>query len=124
MKTRITMIVATVLALVFASCGVDYEKTKSGIVYKIYPGSSKDTVANKGDVVKFNFIRKINDSLIWSTYGKMPGFQAWTNDPGMLYSPLEVLFMMKEGDSAEVIEMADTLINKGLQQQIPYAKKR
>ena len=123
MKPKITLIVAALFALVFASCGVDYEKTKSGIVYKLYPGDSKDSTAKKGNVVKFNFIRKINDSLLYSSYGKMPGFQAWTDDPGISYSPLEVLFMMKEGDSAEVIEMADTLLNKGLQQQIPFAKK-
>ena len=123
MKPKITVIVAAGLALILASCGADYDKTKSGIVYKIIPGNSKDSAASKGNVLKFHFIRKINDSLLTSSYGKMPGFQQWTDDPGIQYSPLEVLFMMKEGDSAVTIEMVDTLIKKGLQQQIPYAKK-
>jgi len=123
MKSKITLIIAVVLATGLVSCSVDYKKTKSGIVYKIFPGSSKDSVAKKGNVLKFNFIRKLNDSLLYTSYDKMPAFQQWTDDPGITYSPLEVLFMMKKGDSAIVIESADTLIKKGLQQQIPYAKK-
>jgi FKBP-type peptidyl-prolyl cis-trans isomerase len=123
MQTKITTIIAVVFTTLLVSCGVDYKKTKSGIVYKIFPGGGKDSVAGKGHVVKFNFIRKLNDSLLYTSYGKMPGFQQWTDDPGIVYSPLEVLFMMKKGDSAVVFESADTLIKKGLQQQIPFAKK-
>jgi len=105
------------------SCGVDYKKTKSGLAYKIISGGSKDSVAKEKSIIKFNFIRKLNDSLLYSTYGKLPAYQVWTNDPQISYTPLEVLFMMKKGDSAVVIEVADTLINKGLQTQIPFAKK-
>jgi len=123
MKSKITTVLAVVLALVLVSCGADYKKTKSGLVYKLIPGDSKDSVAVKGNVLKFNFIRKLNDSLLYTTYDRMPGFQVWTDDPGIVYSPLEVFYMMKKGDSAVVIEMVDTLIKKGLQQQIPYAKK-
>jgi FKBP-type peptidyl-prolyl cis-trans isomerase FkpA len=123
MKAKITMMVAAVLALVLTACNADYKKTKSGLVYKIFPGDSKDSAVKKDNVVKFHFIRKINDSLLYSSYGKMAAYQPWTDDPGMNYSPLEVLFMMKEGDSAITIELADTLLQKGMQQQMPFAKK-
>ena len=123
MKSNLTMMLALALAFGMVSCGADYKKTKSGLVYKIIPGGSKDTIANSKDVMKFHFIRKLNDSLLYSSYGKVPGFQVYTQDPGIVYSPLEVLFMMKKGDSAVVIEMFDTLIKKGMDQQMPFAKK-
>ena len=123
MKTKIRLFVAGALAILMVSCGTDYKKTKTGLVYKIFPGDSKDSVAKSKNVIKFNFIRKINDSLLYTTYGKMPAFQVYTDDPGISYSPLEVLFMMKKGDSAIVVESFDTLIKKGMQAQIPYGKK-
>ena len=123
MKTKITMIIAVVLVLFMVSCGADYKKTKSGLVYKIIPGGSKDSTAKSNNVVKFNFIRKINDSLIYSSYGKMPGFAQLVDDPGIAYSPLEVMLMMKKGDSAVVVEVFDTLIKKGMQGQLPFGKK-
>lgn len=123
MKTEIRLFVAGVFAIFMVSCGTDYKKTKSGLVYKIFPGDSKDSVAKSKNVLKFNFIRKINDSLLYTTYGKMPAYQVYTEDPGTSYSPLEVLFMMKKGDSAIVVESFDTLIKRGMQAQIPYGKK-
>ena len=123
MKAKITMIVA-VITLFVVSCGdMGYKKTKSGLVYKIIPGGGKDSVAKMNNVVKFNFIRKINDSLIYSSYGKMPGFTVLNADPSLSYSPLEVMFEMRKGDSAVTIEIFDTLIKKGMQAQMPFGKK-
>lgn len=123
MKAQIRMVIAVVFTVFMVSCGADYKKTKSGLVYKIIPGGSKDSAATDKNVIKFHFIRKINDSLLYSTYGKLPAYQLWTNDPQISYSPLEVLFMMKKGDSASIVEIVDTLLNKGMQAQIPFAKK-
>ena len=123
MKAQIRMVIAVVFTLFMVSCGADYKKTKSGLVYKIFPGGSKDSVATERNVIKFHFTRKLNDSLLYSTFGKVPAYQQWTDDPQVLYTPLEVLFMMKKGDSAAVVEVADSLIKKGLQAQIPFAKK-
>ncbi len=124
MKAKITMIVALMLSLIMVSCSdMGYKKTKSGLVYKIIPGGGKDSVAKVNNIVKFNFIRKINDSLIYSSYGKMPGFTVLNADPSISYSPLEVMFEMRKGDSAVTIEIFDTLIKKGMQAQLPFAKK-
>lgn len=123
MKAKIRIVIAVVFTLFMVSCGADYKKTKSGLVYKIIPGGSKDSAATERNVIKFHFTRKLNDSLLHSTFDKMPAYQIWTNDPQISYSPLEVLFMMKEGDSATIVESVDTLLKKGLQAQIPFAKK-
>ena len=123
MKAQIRMVIAVMFTLFMVSCGADYKKTKSGLVYKIIPGGSKDSSATDKNVIKFHFTRKLNDSLLHTTYGKLPAYQVWTNDPQITYSPLEVLFMMKKGDSATIVESVDTLIKKGMQAQIPFAKK-
>jgi FKBP-type peptidyl-prolyl cis-trans isomerase len=123
MKAIITMVLSAVVALLMVSCNTDYKKTKSGLVYKIFPGGSKDSLPGQKNMIKFHVIRKLNDSLLFSTYGKMPFYQPFTDDPGIAYTPFEVLFKMKKGDSAIVIESADTLIKKGMQNQIPFAKK-
>ena len=121
MKPKITMIVSAVLAIVMLSCSADYKKTKSGVVYKIFPGGSKDSVARFNDIVKFNLIYKINDSLLADTHGKMPGFFAISPQVVGSYSEFEVFTELKKGDSLVATLLVDTLLKKG--QQIPFAKK-
>lgn len=123
MKTTLTFVVTILISVSIISCGQDFKKTKSGLVYKIIPGGSKDSLAGANDVFKFNFIRKLNDSLLLDSYGKMPGFQPYVSDPSISYSPLEVLFMMRKGDSAVIVESFDTIIKKGYASQLPYGKK-
>lgn len=123
MKTKIAMIFPVILAIVMVSCGQDYKKTKSGLVYKIFPGSSKDTLPGGTDKIKFQVIQKINDSVLYTSYDKMPLFQQWAKDPRVEYTPYEIIFMMKKGDSATIIQMFDSLARRGQQRQYPMAKK-
>ena len=125
MKTKITLVMVAMLALTFTSCK-SYKKTKSGLVYKIFPGNStsKDSAAKPGNVVKFNFIRKYNDSVLYSSFGKMPSYIPLQNNPGMAYSPLEVFFIAKKGDSIITVESVDTLLKKGLGSQLPPNAKK
>ena len=121
MKLKITMIVSAVLSIVMLSCSADYKKTKSGVVYKIFPGGSKDSVARFNDIVKFDLIYKINDSLLADTHGKMPGFFAINPQVVGSYSEFEVFTELRKGDSLVATLQVDTLLKKG--QQIPFAKK-
>jgi FKBP-type peptidyl-prolyl cis-trans isomerase len=121
MKLKITMIVSAALAIGMLSCSADYKKTKSGVVYKIFPGGSKDSVARFNDIVKFNLIYKINDSLLADTHGKMPGFFAINAQVVGSYSEFEVFTELRKGDSLVATLQVDTLLKKG--QQIPFAKK-
>ena len=121
MKPKITMIVSAALAIVMLSCSADYKKTKSGVVYKIFPGNSKDSLVRFNDIVKFNLVYKINDSLLADTHGKMPGFFVVSPQVVGSYSEFEVFTQLKKGDSLVATLLVDTLLKKG--QQIPFAKK-
>jgi FKBP-type peptidyl-prolyl cis-trans isomerase len=123
MKAKITLIVSAVLAIGMLSCSTDYQKTKSGLVYKIFPGGSKDSVAKFNNVIKFNVLYKINDSVLYDSHGKMPQFFGVSQQDANSYSPFELFTMLRKGDSVVTTQSVDTLFKKGMQQQIPFAKK-
>jgi len=120
-------LVSLLAAIVFlASCSnVDYKKSKSGLLYKIIrKGNSNDPVAKPGNVIKLNFIQKWNDSVLQTTYGKMPFFTRVDTSAVVNYSPSEILPFVRKGDSAVVVQMVDSLLNRGLQMQLPPSAKK
>lgn len=108
------LVAATVMLV--ASCdSVSFKKTPSGLAYKIIPGSkASDSLLKAGQAIKFDYVRKFNDSIVADSYGKMPGYARVDNSPNTAYTIMEILTMMKVGDSAVVIEMADTLVKRGV----------
>jgi FKBP-type peptidyl-prolyl cis-trans isomerase len=117
------------LALAVSSCKDNggYQKTKSGVMYKVYPGDSKDTGTKTGSVMKLNFVIKLgkNDSVLQSTYDEMPLFLPIEgNIPPDAYSPIEVFPKLRKGDSAVIVQLVDTLMKRaGPNQLPPFFKK-
>ncbi len=110
-------------ALAFTSCksNVDYKKTKSGIMYKIF-STTKDSVAKPGNIMKINFTIKIgsSDSVLQTSVGKSPLFlPIEPNVPADAYSPLEVFGLLRNGDSAVIVQLVDTLLKKNPGGQMP-----
>ena len=53
MKTKLSLMIAIVIMIIVAGCGeMSYKKTKTGLVYKVFPGSSKDSLAKVGNVMQ------------------------------------------------------------------------
>jgi FKBP-type peptidyl-prolyl cis-trans isomerase len=111
------------VTILFSCNKIDYKKTSSGLLYKIYPGKGKDSLAQLGNVVKFHFTRKLNDSVLHTSYGKMASYYPITPDIKNSYSPLEVLSLMRNGDSAVTVELLDTLLNRKVPGLPPMAKR-
>ena len=102
-KVNYVMLMMASFALI-TSCGkISYRKTKSGLVYKIFPSNGKDSLIKAGQIAKFQFVAKLNDSVLYSSYGKMPGYAKITPLDPPPYNLLEVLPMMKKGDSAVTV---------------------
>jgi FKBP-type peptidyl-prolyl cis-trans isomerase len=110
------------LALMTSCSKISYRKTKSGLVYKIFPSNGKDSLLKNGQIVKFQVITKLNDSLLFSSYGKVPAYVKLSPMETPPYNLLEILPMMKKGDSAVTVQMADTLMKKG--EQLPPSTKK
>ena len=125
MKRNIYFFAMLATLALISSCGTDYKKTKSGLVYKIFhQGKSSDPLAQNNDILKYNIIEKLNDSVLATSYGKMPGYSqlSTVNIPG--YSPVEIFPLLRKGDSAVIVLSMDTLMKTGVaQQQFPMAKK-
>jgi FKBP-type peptidyl-prolyl cis-trans isomerase len=115
-----------VMIFTIAGCGsLDYKKTKSGLLYKIISsGNSKNAVAKENSYLKFNVVTKLNDSVIYSSYGKMPGYSKVIAAKEADYSPVEIFGMLKKGDSAITVSMIDTFLKRGMAKQLPPGAKK
>ncbi len=124
-KINYLVAIVAVLSLTVACDQVSYKKTKSGLAYKIFPGSGNDSVIKSGQVVKFHYTVKYNDSIIerFSSYGKLPGYVKAQSLEKPTYDFMELLTQLKKGDSLVTVQMADTLMK--IQSPIlpPNAKK-
>lgn len=97
-----------------------FKKTKSGLLYKIIPTGS-GPVVKRGDIIKINFVHKLRDSVLANSYDQMP-FYAKVDSVGPVYDPQEIFGMLRKGDSAVVIRLADSLEKR--QGMLPdYIKK-
>lgn len=125
MKGFINLILLLTASLFFISCDhVSYKKAKSGLIYKIVSSDSKDSLAKDGNWLKLHFVQKINDSVIQSSFGKMPAYTRIMPGQNVDYSPLEILTKLKTGDSAVVIISIDSMLRKGLMPQMPENLKK
>ena len=110
------LVLLMVAALAFTSCknNVDYRKTKSGVMYKIF-GDGKDSLVKAGNIMKIDFTIKVgsSDSVLQTSVGKSPLFiPIESNTPPDAYSPIEVFSMLRKGDSAVIVQLVDTLMKK------------
>lgn len=113
------ILVAIVLA--FSCTNQGFKKTKSGLLYKII-SDGKTPQVKKGDFIKINYVQKLRDSLLSTTYGSMPAY-ARIDSIGPVYNPAEVFPLLHKGDSLIVVLLADTLEHKNGQLP-PFIKKK
>ena len=107
----------SLIALMFllASCHVNFDKTKSGLVYKIFKGKGGESL-HAGKFVKLDVEYKLDgkDSILNSTYGKVPLFGVVDTSSRYAYSYMELLPRMQVGDSAQFVISIDTLKSRNL----------
>jgi FKBP-type peptidyl-prolyl cis-trans isomerase FkpA len=112
-KVNYFLLLITVILATAACNNVSYKKTKTGLLYKIIPSSSKDSLVKNGQWLKIHFTQKINeDSVLQSTYGKMPIYQQLVENPALNYDPAEVFPMLRKGDSVVIVQFVDSLLAK------------
>jgi FKBP-type peptidyl-prolyl cis-trans isomerase len=127
-RVNYLLVAIAVLSLTTACKNVTFKKTKSGLAYKLFPAKGKDSLLKEGNIVKFNYTFKFNDSLMdrLNSYGKLPAYTQVQAMQKPTYDFQELLHMMKNGDSAVLVMMADSLLSTYPQQSQllpPNAKK-
>jgi FKBP-type peptidyl-prolyl cis-trans isomerase len=122
-KVYYSAVMIAMLAMAVSCNSVSYQKTKSGLLYKIFPSDSKDSVAKQGDWLKVQYVNKINDSVLGTSYGKMPGYAQVMAVENAAYDISEIFPLVKKGDSAIVVMMVDTLLKKNPAGLPPFMKR-
>lgn len=125
MKTVFYSLLMIALVAMTTSCNnVSYHRTKSGLLYKIIPSDSKDSLAKESNWIKLHYVQKLNDSVLQSSYGKAPAYITVGVDPNNQYNPTEILPLLKKGDSAITIMLIDSLLRKGIMPELPPFMKK
>lgn len=111
MRTTTTLLLAIVL---LASCN-QYQKTPSGLSYKITSGGSKEKLKH-GQFVKFNIEYKVppKDSVLTSSFGHVPAYLVVDTSRPNKHSFLEIITKCGVGDKIEFSMSVDTLKKLGM----------
>jgi len=119
MKKILSLII--LVAVIFSACTQKFEKTESGIQYRIINTSDDARAVTKGDQVMIHMVGKLdyNDSLIFDSYKNSKPYYIPSDEP-TLGSVLQVLH---KGDSAQFMVSSDTLFLKSFGQPRPAGIK-
>jgi FKBP-type peptidyl-prolyl cis-trans isomerase len=111
MRTTLTLLVAIVL---LASCN-QYQKTPSGLLYKISKGGSKETL-KQGQFIKFNIEYKLNpkDTTLVSSFEHVPGYMMVDTSRPAKYSFLEIITKCAPGDKVQFVMNVDSMKKMGM----------
>lgn len=112
------------LAITVASCNTSYEKTDTGLAYKIIKGGKGEKL-KMGQIVKMNGMVKLSptDSILFTSYGRMPVYVNVDTTTRKTHDFNEVLKFASIGDSIITVAQVDTLVKLGLAQYNEVLKK-
>lgn len=122
MKKTTLLVIAGSLLLLGSCKNIGFEKTKSGLEYKIIQGDGKGEKLEHGDIVKFQYKLNFKDSTIISSYNFMPAYDQ-VDSVGRYHDFSEFLTKMRVGDSAVSYQFFDTLQKNPQFGVPPYMKK-
>ncbi len=116
--TKIKLVVAIVATtIMLTACNSNYEKTASGMTYKISQGNGKEKI-KQGQIVKFYIEYKLQDkdTILNTNYGKMPGYLPVDTNKLPKHNFTEIITKLAVGDKVDFVLSIDTLKSLG---QIP-----
>jgi FKBP-type peptidyl-prolyl cis-trans isomerase len=127
MKKINSFLFALLGILLLVSCdNKGLKKTKSGLLYKII-SDGKNPVVKKGQFIKISFAQKISgvkDTVLFSSDSSLPAYVRIDSVPQTSYSPVEIFSLLRKGDSAVVIQLADSIQKKSQQPLPPFIHKK
>jgi FKBP-type peptidyl-prolyl cis-trans isomerase FkpA len=109
---------ALLIVSAFTSCqNVDFKKTSAGVPYKLFQKGNKADSVSEGNFVKLQVVRKLKDSVLFSTYQtKKAIFIAVEKQKNPLtYNDVignivEILKKGRKGDSIYLVQLTDSLL--------------
>jgi len=124
MKKINSFLFALLGILLLVSCdNKGLKKTKSGLLYKII-SDEKNPVVKKGQFIKLTFSQKIRDTVLFTSDSSLPAYVRIDSVPSNSYSPIEIFTYLRKGDSAVIIQLADSIQRKSQQPLPPFIHKK
>ena len=121
-KNKAYLFILPVMLIAIACNNQGLKRTKSGLLYKII-SDGKGEPAKRGQFLKLNFIQKVGDSVLYSSANSVPAYVR-IDSTGPNYTASEVFPLLRKGDSAVIIQLADSIQRKFGQQLPPPIKKK
>jgi FKBP-type peptidyl-prolyl cis-trans isomerase len=124
------LVVISAAFIIFSCNSGAYQKTKSGLVYRIEKKGNGPKL-KYGNYIKFHLKVFLKDSLTFNSYGDMPKFSN-VDSVGGGYDITEVFPLLHVGDSVLVVQTIDTILklmgktsidNKTIDSVVPGFKK-
>lgn len=113
------LLAAFLITVTIISCQTEtWYRTPSGLVYRIFPSSSKDSVASFGRTIKVNVMQKAGGKIIQNTYDSLPYYEM-IMPYGNPYNPSAVFPGLKKGDSVVVKQRVDSMLKKKIFEKLP-----
>jgi FKBP-type peptidyl-prolyl cis-trans isomerase FkpA len=121
MQTGKILCALSFLFTAVACNNVDFKKTKGGMPYKLFT-SGKGPTLKQGDYMKVQFVQKLNDSVLVSTYATGPRIIP-VPPQSYPYDISEVFPLLHKGDSVYAVQLVDTFIKQNPERVPPAFKK-
>ncbi|HTQ26767.1 MAG TPA: FKBP-type peptidyl-prolyl cis-trans isomerase [Puia sp.] len=121
-QLKLIVLIGSALMVLAACNNTGLKKTKSGLLYKII-SDGKGLQAKKGDYLKLTFSQKVRDSVLFSSAEGLPAYLR-VDSSAPNYTLAEILTQLRKGDSAVVVQLADSIQRKSGQPLPPFIKKR
>jgi FKBP-type peptidyl-prolyl cis-trans isomerase FkpA len=121
-KLLLFMFIAVSLFMMQACNNTGFKKTKSGLLYKIIANGQGPT-AKKGQFLKLDFMQKIRDSIMYNSADAIPVYPP-VDSTTPNYSATEIFPLLRSGDSAVIVLLADSIQHKSRQPLPPFIKKK
>jgi FKBP-type peptidyl-prolyl cis-trans isomerase FkpA len=121
-KLKSCLFIFFVLCVAVACNNQGLKKTPSGLLYKIISSGNGPTV-KVGQFLKMSFVQKVRDSVLYTSDSVMPAYLR-VDSNGRAYTIGEIFPLLRKGDSAIIVQLADSIEKKSGQQLPPFIKKR
>ncbi|PWT77015.1 MAG: hypothetical protein C5B59_05120 [Bacteroidetes bacterium] len=124
MKKNKTYLFLFAMVFAAAACNTSgLKKTNSGLLYKII-SDGKGEPAKKGEFLKIDFVQRVRDSVLFNSAESVPTYAKVDSVPANAYSAMEIFPMLRKGDSAVVVLLADSIQKKSGQPLPPFLRKK
>ncbi len=117
------LVMAMMVSAIFTGCGnADYERSGDGLYYRIIPLGKGERIKPR-TYLKIHQSAEMGDTVFFSTFGKMATYGFFDSLTAPSHEFLDILELMRIGDSAVVIRSVDTLVKRGIAQYNTRFKK-